>query len=260
MMIRYPAALLLCLVLFAIANSQPVYLKTILPHPLAVTDVQTTHVLFPCAIRSVDRGSADVLAQKVKGADFILQVKASTKAFAATNLSVVTVDGKFYSFALHYEEQPSVLNVSVENVSPDTWATIAARLRGLPAQFKARTNKDELHLRLRNLHIDSTNMWFTFRLRNFSAVGFDPGIQRFYVKERRHAKRTAVQEKELTPLYVDTIRYVGYLSPLVFTVAFPSFTIKRSQRFYVQLGERTGARLLTLPIKHRTLLKAKPLP
>src|SRR5688500_15903395 len=107
-MIRYPAALLLCLLLFAIADSQPVYLNTITPHCLAVTDVQTTHILFPCAIRSVDRGSTEVLAQKVKGADHILQVKAATKSFSETNLSVVTVDGRFYPFALYYDACPSV--------------------------------------------------------------------------------------------------------------------------------------------------------
>jgi conjugative transposon TraN protein len=271
-MIRYPAALLLCL-LFAVANSQSIVLKTIAPHELPITHTQTTSIIFPYAIQSVDRGSNDVLAQPWKGAKNILLLKAAQKNMSSTNVTVVTTDGQFYCFLLHYDEHPLVTSVQVERdtglclkaqlanqpVTADSLEAIGERLNRQPAKMLFSTNRDFVQLWLRNIAVDSLSMWFTFRLSNYSAIGFTPDICRFYIKERHQAKRTAVQEKPLAPLYMNTLRTIGYSSPLTFTAAFPPFTIKRSQRFYVQLAERSGARILILPIRYKRLLKARPL-
>lgn len=45
-------------------------------------------------LKSVDRGSKDVLAQKAKGVESILQVKAAKTNFDETNLTVINADGK----------------------------------------------------------------------------------------------------------------------------------------------------------------------
>jgi hypothetical protein len=82
------------------------------PYHLTITWNKTTNLLFPYGIRSVDRGSPDVLAQKAKGTENILLVKASKENFAETNLSVITSDGKLYSFILRYSNNPSLLNIS----------------------------------------------------------------------------------------------------------------------------------------------------
>lgn len=271
-MIRYPAALLLCL-FFVVANSQSIVLKTIAPHQLAITHTQTTSIIFPYAIQSVDRGSDDVLAQPLKGAKNILLLKAAQNNMPSTNVIVVTTDGQFYVFTLDYEEQPLVTSVQVERdtnsyvkaqlayqpITADSLEAIGERLHSLPAKMYLSSTRDFVQLWLRNIAVDSLSMWFTFRLSNYSAIGFTPDICRFYIKERHQAKRTAVQEKPLAPLYINTLRTIGCTSPLTFTAAFPPFTIKPSQRFYVQLAERSGARILTLPIRHKRLLKARPL-
>src|SRR4051794_30412871 len=70
------------------------------PYPLKITLNKTTILVFPYAIKGVDRGSADVLAQKAKGVENILLLKAGKENFSETNLSVITADGKLYSFLL----------------------------------------------------------------------------------------------------------------------------------------------------------------
>lgn len=82
------------------------------PYPLKITLNKTTNLIFPYAIKSVDRGSADVLAQKAKGVENILLVKANRENFSETNLSVITADGKLYSFILDYMSNPAAINLS----------------------------------------------------------------------------------------------------------------------------------------------------
>src|ERR1044072_5277671 len=83
----------------------------IMPYPLVVTYYKTTNLIFPYNIKSVDRGSKDILVQKAKGVENILQVKAGKMGFDETNLTVITADGKLYSYLLNYVDTPVVLNI-----------------------------------------------------------------------------------------------------------------------------------------------------
>src|SRR4051794_40844033 len=76
------------------------------PYPLQICYNKTTNLVFPYNVKSVDRGSADMLVQKAKYADTILQLKAASEGFKETNLSVVTSDGKLYSFLVQYAPSP----------------------------------------------------------------------------------------------------------------------------------------------------------
>ena len=94
------------------SDTTPVTINSI---EISICYNKTTSLIFPYAVISVDRGSADVLAQKAKAVENILHVKAGKRNFTPTNLSVVTADGKFYSFLLHYEENPMILSVPVDS-------------------------------------------------------------------------------------------------------------------------------------------------
>ncbi|MEO8172835.1 MAG: DUF4138 domain-containing protein, partial [Sediminibacterium sp.] len=78
-----------------IADAQTVFNKAsyIEPYRLEITANKTTNLVFPASILSIDRGSQDVIVQKAAGVENILRVKADTKAFAETNLSIITSDG-----------------------------------------------------------------------------------------------------------------------------------------------------------------------
>ena len=74
---------------------------------LCIATDKTTSLVFPFAIRHVDRGTKSVLVQPVKEVPNILLVKAAAKNFPETNLSVVTDDGSVYSFMVCYESKPA---------------------------------------------------------------------------------------------------------------------------------------------------------
>ena len=76
---------------------------------------KTTSIIFPYTIKSIDKGSAEVLVQKAKGVENILLVKAAKEHFLQTNLTVVTSDGKLYVFVLNYDDSCPDLNFKAEN-------------------------------------------------------------------------------------------------------------------------------------------------
>jgi hypothetical protein len=88
---------------------------TIEPYKLEVGFNKTTHLIFPLSITSIDRGSTGILAQKATGVDNILKVKADMKNFEETNLSVITSDGKLYSFVVCFNGNPAYLNLSLDS-------------------------------------------------------------------------------------------------------------------------------------------------
>src|ERR1700743_3117645 len=78
--------------------------EVIQPQLLAVTFAKTTNLIFPYAIKSVDKGSKDLLVQVAKGVENIIQVKAAVQGFEETNLTVITADGKLYSYVVDYTD------------------------------------------------------------------------------------------------------------------------------------------------------------
>src|ERR1700754_4445378 len=105
---------LLCISYISNAQQTELASLTINSDTISVGYYKTTNLIFPYAIKSVDRGSGDLLVQKAKGVDNILQLKAGKENFEQTNLSLVTGDGKFYSFIIDFAPQPSVLNLSFD--------------------------------------------------------------------------------------------------------------------------------------------------
>ncbi len=57
---------------------------------------KTTHIVFPSAIVSIDRGSGNILVEKADGVENVLKVKAGTKGFDETSLAVITSGNKLY--------------------------------------------------------------------------------------------------------------------------------------------------------------------
>lgn len=69
---------------------------------------KTLHLIYPTSIRYFDIGNdAKVAVDKPEDVKNVLRIKAQERAFdGKTNLSVVTADGEFHSYLLHYEANP----------------------------------------------------------------------------------------------------------------------------------------------------------
>ena len=88
------------------------------PRKIEAGFTKTVHILFPSPVTYIDIGSMDIIAGKADGAENVVRVKAAVRNFAAeTNLTVITEDGGFFTFDVHYAENPvvSTLNLTVQD-------------------------------------------------------------------------------------------------------------------------------------------------
>lgn len=253
-------------------NDDSIGTKTIAPYRLTVSYNKTSNLIFPFAIKSVDRGSAAVLVQKAKGIENILQVKAGQQNFSQTNLSIVTGDGHFYSFVVDYAEEPYALNISffkdttakktnafLSDVTIDEEAMIvlAENVNRQNRFLHKRTSQQKMRLSLESIYVHPNSMWFTLQLKNKSLIHYKPDYVHFFIRDRKRAKRTAVQENELQPIYTSNAGIIEGQSADKFILAFPPFTISKSKELVIQVTEQNGGRSLLLPVKYRTILKAR---
>lgn len=107
-------ARLLCFVMLlgviARANAQ----NNIVPLKLQLNDKKYLFVKFPSEVKYADLGSGKISATRVN--DNIIKVKATGKDIEKSNISVVTTDGRYYSFVVEYNSNPSILALDMTNV------------------------------------------------------------------------------------------------------------------------------------------------
>lgn len=259
--------------LFAVkANSQPV---TETPN-IEVTFNKTSSIVFPAVITSVDRGSRDVLAQKAKGVNNVLQLKAGRTNFKETNLTVITADGKLHHFFVRYADEPSTFTIqAVENAEDDqktipllfqsemTEADMENYSRSiLLSQKRIRLKsmgKYDMRLSLQGIYIKDNIMFYHLKVINKSNIPFHTDVLRFFVKDKQKVKRTASQEVIEAPIYhYGNAEMIKGKSSQDLIYALPKFTIPDAKVLTIQLMEKKGGRHLQLLIKNKTIVKAKP--
>jgi uncharacterized protein DUF4138 len=217
------------------------------PYPLQVGFNKTINIIFPYSVKSVDRGSKDILVQKNKGNENVLLVKAAKENFVATNMSVVTSDGKLYSFLVSYASDPLLMNISFD-----------ADTDKIQKPFLNIVSRNEqMKLALRSIYIDKHLLWFHFDIKNNSQIDFTPAYIKFFLEDKRKAKRTAEQQTELAPLFRLTMPVIPGQTKQQFAFAFDQFTLSKDKRMVCEISEENGGRLLTLHISNKILLKAK---
>ena len=245
------------------------------PYHLAITFYKTTNLVFPYSIKSVDRGSKDVLVQKAKGVENILQVKAAKPNFDETNITVITADGKLYSYILNYSNNPSSLNIQYENIRQEQTNAFFSATNINEAEIKAdaenvlkadkniRGLKDKkygIKVQLNGLYINEEVMYYRIKLQNQSNINYDIERLRFFILDQQKSKRTASQELEVQPLYIhDDTSVLASQSEHVFVYAVPKFSIPDKKYLTIQLMEKNGGRNLKLIIHNKTIIKAKPI-
>jgi conjugative transposon TraN protein len=244
------------------------------PYQLDITWHKTTLLIFPSAIQSADRGDAYVLAEKVKGVDNVLKVKAGQKDFKQSNLSVITTDGKVYSFIVNYADDPpyqtidlrketakqpvqfSGLSLNKEQIA-DEMNTVARQksfLHGVKQQ------RFQMRFKLRSIYIRNDVLFFQFTLDNHTQLPYDIDFLRFYITGKKQPKRTAMQEKEIQPEELKILPSKEKDTGKIIMAAFKKFSIADDKNFIIEMMEKDGDRNFRLKVPQRKLLKAKILP
>lgn len=229
---------------------------------LIITTDKTTSLVFPFAIKHVDRGTSSVLAQQVKEAPEILLVKAALKDFTETNLSVVTDDGSVYAFTVNYDNKPAVW---VHYLPVNRTATISSYanmiLDNERIVKKIKDKKYNMQAGIRGIYIKDNIIYYQLYINNDGTVDYDVDLLRFFIKDKKRSKRTAVQEVEQKPVYItgnhSKVKGINYT---VFIVALEKFTIPDKKYLAVQITEKNGGRHFLLKVGNKDIMKSKILP
>lgn len=229
---------------------------------LCISTEKTTSLIFPFAIRHVDRGSQSVLAQQVKDVPTILLVKAASNSFNETNLSVVTDDGSIYAFDVCYDGKPAVL---VHYLPINNKATTAMYANGILDNQRVtkgiKDHKWQTDAAITGIYIKNDEMFYQLSISNHSPVDYTIDLIRFYIRDKKKTKRTAVQEIDLKPVYVvGNTSLVKANSTSVLVFALEKFTVPDAKYMAVQINEKNGGRHFLMQIKNRKIMKAITLP
>ena len=228
--------------------------------PLSITTDKTTSLIFPFPIKYVDRGTKDVIVQPVKEDERILLVKAASKQFTETNLSVVTGDGNVYEFTVNYVPLPSEL---VLHLPPNKKATISSYANAIlnnPPKRIVKVEHAGVITKLIGIYIKDDVIYYQLEIHNHSPLDYDIDQLKFHIVDKKKGKRTAVQENELTPLYVaGNKKQVKAYNFSVIVVALDKFTIPDAKFLGIQMMERNGGRHFNLRVYNNQILKARVL-
>lgn len=241
--------------------------------PLDISWHKTSLLIFPQPIRRADRGDSYVLAETFKDADNILKVKAGKRNFEESNLQVVTVDGKVYCFTVNYKDNISGRPIDMGRAmpyAPVTFAGISLNSKEIEdisakiAQSYAFLHGGSFHrygirLETQGIYVKNDVLFFQFRIKNSTHIPYESSSIRFYIRDRKRAKRTASQDTEVVPLNVLQSGSPESDRGKTIVAAFPRFTIAENKYFCIEIMERQGDRNPGSRIKQKKLLKARGL-
>jgi conjugative transposon TraN protein len=240
-----------CLLLL-LGNAQTVQIST----------DKTTTLGFPFSIRHVDRGTKEILIQPVKDADNILLVKAATKDFQFTNLSVVTTDGSVYAFPVQYAEAPAIwiYKIPVQQQVPKS--EYAKGIADNPLTLRGiRTHSWDVEGRVAGIYIKDNTIYYQLWITNNSPLDYDIDFLRLYIRDKHKSKRTATQENELQPEFIaGNIKQVKAYSKNCIVIALDKFTIPDAKYLAIEINEKNGGRHLLLRVHNNKIIKAITLP
>ncbi|HRN72201.1 MAG TPA: conjugative transposon protein TraN [Ginsengibacter sp.] len=262
------------------SNTDKSVMAKIDAYELPVTFNKTTHLIFPAAIRYVDLGSEYVIAGKAEDAENVLRIKASVKDFdCETNFSVITDDGRFYNFNVRYSAHPAVLNYNLltmtesseskngndilfEELGNNPPYLVGMLLKTIYEENKRnirhiRSKSNGIQFLLKGIYIHNGKFYFHTELHNKSNVLFNIDFINFKIVDKKVAKRTAVQEKTITPLriYKPLTEIAGNASGRN-VLLFDQFTMTDDKILIVEIFEKNGGRQQVLQVKNSDLMEA----
>ena len=259
----------------------PLALGKIEPYRMEVTYDKTSHLIFPTAIRYVDLGSEYLIAGKAEDAENVLRVKASVRDFEPeTNFSVITNDGRFYSFNVYYSSYPEAMSYDLltmqkavnkakgNDVLFEELGNNSPSLAGLLLETIYKKDKRivkhigaksfGIQFILKGIYIHNGKYYFHTELRNRTNVPFEIDFINFKVVDKKVAKRTVVQERPLTPLRTyKPLDGIAGKSTEQNVFLLDQFTIADDKVLLIEIFEKNGGRHQTLQVENSDLIKAR---
>jgi hypothetical protein len=123
--------------------------------------------------------------------------------------------------------------------------------------FLRRCRSEGMELDCRGIYLKGDLLWFALGLRNRSPIGYTPDYVRWFIRDRKQFKRTAVQDLPVSPAYAPPLATVAGDSAFETWIGFTPFALGKDKELVLEIGEKGGGRELRMVIGHKDLLNAK---
>jgi len=265
----------------SILTYQPLEAATLKPYKMQVTYNKTSHLLFPSRIRYVDLGSDLLIASKAEPVSNVLRIKSAVKDFEdETNFSVITEDGKFYSFDVYYSSYPDALSYDLLKMQrsnerqyiadvlfEDLTGSSSSLTELIMENLYEKSSKTIKHISSRSygiqfsvraLHVNDNKFYFKLQIRNNSNVSFDIDLINFKIVDKKNLKRTVVQDKPLEPLRVYMpVTSASHHSDISGVYLLDQFTLLKDQVLEIEILEKNGGRHQKVQLENKDLINAR---
>jgi len=111
---------------------------------------------------------------------------------------------------------------------------------------------------LQGIYLKDEILWFALTVHNSSAITYIPEYTRWFIRDRRVFRRTAVQELPLSPIYQSGQTSIVGDSTRSSWTGFHPFSLTKDKELVIETGEKKGGRVMQLIVhdKHwRTIKK-----
>ena len=123
--------------------------------------------------------------------------------------------------------------------------------------FLQRCQTEGMELDLYGIYLKDSLLWFGLQMQNHSPIGYIPDYARWFIRDRRLFKRTAIQEIPVEPAFSPPLAPIPGDSTRQSWTGFRPFALAKDKQLVLEIGESNGGRVLTLTIDHKQILKAK---
>lgn len=242
------------------------------PHRLGVGKEKNLFLIFPGKIIYEDHGSTCVSVEKADGVDNIISIRAAEEYNKDTNISVVTSEGKFYTFCLNYALNPEITSFVIDKEEQQKVAILDEGELSTDAKKKMHEaiNKrlflnlgmDEknsgIEFEINNIFIHKDLLLFRISLHNRTQIDYTIDFMRFYIQDAKISKKTAIQQLEQNVQFMfDYTENVPSHSKKTFVVALNKLTIPDKKRLIIEIQERNGGRHFFYKLKNKDIMKCE---
>lgn len=125
-----------------------------------------------------------------------------------------------------------------------------------PVFKKAKDSKYGIELFLQGVYTKNDLLYFSYVLRNHSTIKYDIASLRFYIRDKKKARRSAIRDNETLPLKVSYVGRPEDPHGQTIIVAFPKFSIAEDKFFAAEVMEVNGDRNPSSHFDQSLLLKS----
>lgn len=241
------------------------------PYTIRVNGRNDVHLVFPEQISYVDFGSDKIEVANAGDLLNLLRVKTVEPFDFESNITVRTIGNNYFCFNVNYDESAVRYSFSLQGkreilldkteLTDDSRRIIGERVKGRGRNLWGMgVKRNKIDFSLHNIFIRDNKLILKMDISNESNLTWDIDYLKFYIVDKKTGKKTASQEQEVIPLFIEDYKpFIAGKKSLRMIVCFEKFTIPDDKYFIIEMNEKDGGRHISYKLGNKAIIDAENL-